>query len=415
MMLSHYSDNAVGAVGNANQIMFFLNLTFNIIATATSVVVAQYLGAKQHDKMNMIYTLAVLFNLVMGVLLSAGLVFARGGLMKMLNVSAEMTPYAKTYILIVGSCMFLQAVYNVMLQILRCNGHTKIGMYVSITINGNYAAGDYIPNEQLNALKAPTANDPVWSKIDDSGVTIMNAVFAGGNVSKGSDKIYAFANTVYGNATAALVDVYSQDLLAVAGNGYGGLYGDGNLTFVDGYRELNVTNYGTDYYALGANADATAYNSLTPRQKAFYSVKNRCATGYTEGTGTGAITYNVGDVIEKKTYDLLENKGNWELSAAIINEGRYLNTIQRCNYAGIKGSRIVLYGAMDRAQSADEVDYTNYTINRVGEISLNRNFGVGKNAETAPASATDEQKELYANRNIKSSSNFLYKFFSINI
>uniref|UniRef100_UPI0040573CAC MATE family efflux transporter n=1 Tax=Acetatifactor sp. TaxID=1872090 RepID=UPI0040573CAC len=41
LMLSHYSENAVGAVGNANQIMSLLILMFNIIATATSVVVSQ--------------------------------------------------------------------------------------------------------------------------------------------------------------------------------------------------------------------------------------------------------------------------------------------------------------------------------------------------------------------------------------
>ena len=58
VMLSHYDEIAVGAVGNANQVMFLLIIMFNIIATSTSVVVAQYLGAEKHDKMNMIYTLA---------------------------------------------------------------------------------------------------------------------------------------------------------------------------------------------------------------------------------------------------------------------------------------------------------------------------------------------------------------------
>ena len=65
MMLSHYSEFAVGSVGNANQVMFLMIIMFNIIATATSVVVAQYLGAKQYDRMNMIYTLALTVNLVM--------------------------------------------------------------------------------------------------------------------------------------------------------------------------------------------------------------------------------------------------------------------------------------------------------------------------------------------------------------
>ena len=168
MMLSHYSENAVGAVGNANQLMFLVIIMFNIIATATSVVVAQYLGAKQFDKMNMIYTLAVAFNFVIGVVLSASLVLSRFKLMNMLNVSAEMMPYAATYIAIVGSSMFLQACTNVMLQILRCNGYTKIGMYLSLIINvvniiGNYSFL-YGPLKFLNLGVAGVAISTVTSR-----------------------------------------------------------------------------------------------------------------------------------------------------------------------------------------------------------------------------------------------------------
>lgn len=143
LMLSHYSENSVGAVGNANQVMSLMILMFGIIATATSVVVAQYLGAKQHDKMNMIYTLEFVVNLIFGVVLSLALVAAKQPCMNLLNVSKEMMPDALTYINIVGGSLFLQACYNVMLQILRCNGHSKVGMYISLIVNivnifGNY-------------------------------------------------------------------------------------------------------------------------------------------------------------------------------------------------------------------------------------------------------------------------------------
>ena len=77
IMLSHFSEDAVGAVGNANQVMFLLIIMFNIIATATSVVVAQYLGAKEYEKMNMIYTLSMIVNLVVGIILSIGIVASR--------------------------------------------------------------------------------------------------------------------------------------------------------------------------------------------------------------------------------------------------------------------------------------------------------------------------------------------------
>lgn len=144
LMLSHYDTNAVGAVGNANTIMFMMNILFNVIATATSVVVAQYLGAKRYDKMNMIYTLAVVVNLVIGVALSAAFCAANPLLMRFLNVSEQMRPYSMTYIYIVGGGGFLLAVFNVMLQILRCNGYPRIGMYITMGINVVNIGGNYL-------------------------------------------------------------------------------------------------------------------------------------------------------------------------------------------------------------------------------------------------------------------------------
>lgn len=144
LMLSHYSEIAVGAVGNANQVMFLLILLFNIIATSTSIVVAQYLGAKKYDRMNIIYTLSFIVNIAFGVFLSGIFVMSGNGIMKLLKVPAEMVPDALTYINIVGGTMFLMAGYNVMLQILRCNGYAKIGTYISIIINLINIVGNYM-------------------------------------------------------------------------------------------------------------------------------------------------------------------------------------------------------------------------------------------------------------------------------
>ncbi len=144
LMLSHYDECAVGAVGNANTIMFMMNILFNVIATATSVVVAQYLGAKRYDKMNMIYTLAVGVNLVFGIVLSGIFCLANPLIMDLLNVSPEMRPYSMIYIYIVGGAGFITAVFNVMVQILRCNGYPKIGMYVSLAINVVNIFGNYM-------------------------------------------------------------------------------------------------------------------------------------------------------------------------------------------------------------------------------------------------------------------------------
>lgn len=168
LMLSHYDEYAVGAVGNSNQIMFMLNILFNIIATATSVVVAQYLGARQFDKMNMIYTLSIVVNATFGVTLSLGVVLARPVFIKFLNITPEMSKYASLYILIVGGGGFLMAIYNVLLQILRCNGYPKVGMYISLVVNVVNIGGNYLflygPLKSLNLGVAGVAISTVTAR-----------------------------------------------------------------------------------------------------------------------------------------------------------------------------------------------------------------------------------------------------------
>ena len=78
-------------------------------------------------------------------------------------------------------------------------------MLEAVSINGHdYAVGDYVSTEDLNTLDY---NAVEWQKLDNMGITIRNAIFAGGNVTLGDDKIYANAVTVYGNATASVIDV----------------------------------------------------------------------------------------------------------------------------------------------------------------------------------------------------------------
>ena len=297
----------------------------------------------------------------------------------------------------------------------------------AVTVNGNeYQKGKFVTNEDLNMLRF---DSEVWKSLDDEGITIRNAVFAGGNVSSGSDKIYANAVTVYGNATASVIDVFAKDFIRLGGEHVGGLYGDGNLTFVDGYRELNVTNYGTDYYNLLETLSYDDYLKLTDREKDYYTLMYKLtdkdgveftykgvtyryaysadaehpteitdnvyrtmlnawvAKNLEENMKPGLsfvhneqpyqynVDMNASDKEELVTayaaYLQAQMESKWEVKGVCaITAGRMMNTIQRADFCGVFGSRMVLHGAQDRVP--DVVDYTNYTINRVGEVSLNR-------------------------------------------
>ena len=297
----------------------------------------------------------------------------------------------------------------------------------AVTINGHsYAAGDYVPTSDLHYLHDKNTDAATWGKLDVKGIIIHNAVFAGGNTSSGSSKVYANVTSIFGNATASIHDIYHRDLITVGTGHTGGLYGDGNLTFVDGYRELNITNYGTDYYHIEKEIGIDDYHALPEREAAYYELRYKCikacvdkdGTQYTTGSGTSAAsTISADDFItlfegvyfdsgyNTRVLGVNDDKTGW---TSIMNTngtpneafweengvcsryaGRVMNTIQRADFCGVFGSRMVMQGAQDRVPEI--VDYTNYTINRVREVSLNKKVTSITADRSLPATPTQIQ------------------------
>ncbi len=270
----------------------------------------------------------------------------------------------------------------------------------SITYDGKtYNAYDYVPTDYLNTLQATKTNGAwagKWAELytgdadgeKERGITIHNAVFAGGNVSTNSDNTYANAPTVFGNSTATVYDVYHRDFISIGTEHTGGIYGGGNLSVVDGYRELNITNYGTDYYGLGTQISLAEYQKLTNRERAYFQLEYQCQQEVT----INGHEYHVNDRISEEEYEHLDesfkNETYWkQFGFCSIYAGRLLNTIQRADFCGVYGSRMVLQGAKDRVVDSD--DKTEYTINRVGEVSLNKQLSV--------AGDTDDKSKVHGN------------------
>ena len=126
-MLSRVSDNAVAAVGNVNQIMNVLVITFSVITMATTILVSQYLGAKDYSKVSETYTVSIFTNLIFG--LAAGTVF------KLIKLPTDLLQDANAYMNIVGGGLFLQALFLTYSAIFRSNGLMKQTMYISVLVN----------------------------------------------------------------------------------------------------------------------------------------------------------------------------------------------------------------------------------------------------------------------------------------
>ena len=256
-----------------------------------------------------------------------------------------------------------------------------------------YNAYDYVPTDYLNTLPADKS-DSRWKNLytgdkitndqgetvvnpddpEERGIHIHNAVFGGGNVSSNSES-YSNATTVFGNTTATLYDVYHHDFITVGTEHTGGLYGGGNLSLVGGYRELNITNYGTDYYGLDQQISLEEYRKLTNRERAYFKLEYLCQ----QDVSINGKNYKQNDRISEDEYNALpsdyRNTTYWvQYGFCSIYAGRLLNTIQRADFCGVYGSRLVMQGAKDRV--ADVADATEYTINRIGEVSLNQQRSV---------------------------------------
>lgn len=135
IMLSRYNATAVAAVGNANQIMTTLILTFNVISLAATIMLSQYLGAREYDKVEQIYTLAVCLNLVVSLVITTGLLLGADGLFSLMQVPMEARPEAKSYLLITALSLPCQALMLTFSAFLRAHAKMLVIMLSTGVIN----------------------------------------------------------------------------------------------------------------------------------------------------------------------------------------------------------------------------------------------------------------------------------------
>lgn len=169
IMLTGYSEDAVAAIGNANSVMSLLTLAFTVIASATGILTAQYLGAHRKDKLNQVYTVSVVFNLVLSVFVGAVLLLFNKQFLALLNTPSSLVDDASIYIKIVGSTIFAHSIFDTFGAIFRSNGKTKIGMVLAFAMNIINVIGDYMvvygPLKRFNLEVAGVATVTAFSRI----------------------------------------------------------------------------------------------------------------------------------------------------------------------------------------------------------------------------------------------------------
>lgn len=144
IMLSQYNDTAVAAVGNANQIMTTMILSFNVISLAATIMLSQFLGARDTKKTEQIYTLAVVLDLAVSLVLSVLLLVFADELLGLMKVPAEAFAEAKSYLLITTLSLPCQALMLTFSAFLRAHARMLVitcitGLINLVNIVGNVA------------------------------------------------------------------------------------------------------------------------------------------------------------------------------------------------------------------------------------------------------------------------------------
>ena len=142
-MLGRFIDDAVAASGVVNQLVFLICLVYMITTLGTSVLCAQYLGAKQQKNVSQVIGVSLLLNLIMGLVVSAGMYYFAPQLLHMMGLKENLFDYALPYMGLVGGSSVFLAVVMTLGAILRSHNKAYYPMWVALIINGINVVGNY--------------------------------------------------------------------------------------------------------------------------------------------------------------------------------------------------------------------------------------------------------------------------------
>lgn len=146
MMVSNVGSAAVSGVSlvdSINKLMLFL---FTALATGGAVVCAQYLGRKDPESASKAARQVLLSALALGVLVGAGCLIFRKGILRLIfgSVEADVMQAAETYFLFTALTYPFIALFNASAAVYRAAGNTRLPMVISTCSNGLNVIGNAV-------------------------------------------------------------------------------------------------------------------------------------------------------------------------------------------------------------------------------------------------------------------------------
>ncbi len=144
LMLSSCGDGAVAAVGLASQIVTLVFLVYRFAASGVAVVCAQYHGAGLRKRLIQVVGVALIFNALLGLGVSALLHFNAEAILRMMGLREGLLTQGAAYLRITGAFSFFQALGFTFSASLRSVDRVRSPMVATAVANVVNVVGNYL-------------------------------------------------------------------------------------------------------------------------------------------------------------------------------------------------------------------------------------------------------------------------------
>jgi len=142
LLLAKLSEDAVAAIGVANQFINFITMAFTFITFGAAVLIAQHMGAKDEKGANEVASVAMVTNVLFGLFMGLMLLLFHKPLLRTMNMEGILLDYSSTYLLIIGGFCCVNAFNQTLATILRNLGKPQLPMMVFLMMNVVNIAGN---------------------------------------------------------------------------------------------------------------------------------------------------------------------------------------------------------------------------------------------------------------------------------
>jgi putative MATE family efflux protein len=142
LMLNRFSEKAAAAMSSVNQLAFFIQMVFLMVAAGISILVSQYLGAGRKDDASRAAMAGMVIMAVFAVVVSAAVVLLARTVLGIYELEDEVRSMALRFLTIYGAGSFFMAMNMAQANVLRAYGHAYDPMAINaaalgLTILGN--------------------------------------------------------------------------------------------------------------------------------------------------------------------------------------------------------------------------------------------------------------------------------------